>query len=72
MEIPWRPVDLSTSEVKFGVMWDDGDLHNLLDECWRSNEKRKPGVVSPSPACRRALQMTIDALKSAGYEVTDL
>lgn len=30
------------------------------------------GVVAPSPACKRALSLTIDALKARGDEVVDL
>jgi len=51
---------------------------------WRDNileDKKKlrwgvmwdDGIASPSPACRRALQMVVDALKSKeGFEVVDL
>ncbi|KAJ8584610.1 amidase signature enzyme [Rhizopogon salebrosus TDB-379] len=50
--LPWRPIDLQGTKLKFGVIWEDG-------------------IVSPSPACRRALEWTCDALEKQGHEVVD-
>lgn len=33
---------------------------------------RTDGVIDPSPACARALQITVDALKSGGHDVFDV
>lgn len=30
------------------------------------------GIISPSPACRRALEWTCEALEKQGHEVVDL
>ncbi|KAG2097013.1 amidase signature domain-containing protein [Suillus discolor] len=50
--LPWRPVNLQETKLKFGVVWEDG-------------------IVSPSPACRRALEWACDALEKQGHEVVD-
>lgn len=50
--LPWRPVNLQETKLKFGVVWEDG-------------------IVSPSPACRRALEWVCDALEKQGHEVVD-
>ena len=69
--MPWREVDLSATKPKFGVMWEDGLLI-----CYYALTTNQPdlctGVVTPSPACGRALFMVVDRLKSSGYEVIDL
>ncbi|KAK0748027.1 amidase signature domain-containing protein [Apiosordaria backusii] len=69
--------------IKFGPWRYDGTVHPLA---WRGEiekefeEKKKlkvgvlwsDGVVDPSPACRRALEMVVDALKAKGHEIVDL
>lgn len=50
--LPWRPINLQETKLKFGVIWEDG-------------------IVSPSPACRRALKWTCEALEKQGHEVVD-
>ncbi|KAG2743155.1 amidase signature enzyme [Suillus brevipes Sb2] len=50
--LPWRPINLQETKLKFGVIWEDG-------------------IVSPSPACRRALEWTCEALEKQGHEVVD-
>ncbi|KAG1729522.1 amidase signature domain-containing protein [Suillus paluster] len=50
--LPWRPINLQGTKLKFGVVWEDG-------------------IISPSPACRRALQWVCDALVKQGHEVID-
>ncbi|KAG2068532.1 amidase signature enzyme [Suillus decipiens] len=50
--LPWRPIDLQETKLKFGVVWQDG-------------------IISPSPACRRALEWVCDALEKQGHEVVD-
>jgi Asp-tRNA(Asn)/Glu-tRNA(Gln) amidotransferase A subunit family amidase len=50
--LPWRPINLSKTKLKFGVVWEDG-------------------IISPSPACRRALEWVCDALEKQGHEVVD-
>ncbi|KAG0702173.1 amidase signature domain-containing protein [Suillus ampliporus] len=50
--LPWRPINLQGTKLRFGVVWEDG-------------------MISPSPACRRALQWVCDALVKQGHEVID-
>ncbi|KAI0776365.1 amidase signature domain-containing protein [Irpex lacteus] len=69
--LPWRDVDLSSKKVKWGVIWDDSRLPT-------AHLRRTPhsfsltGIIKPSPACRRALEDTVSALKAAGHDVVDL
>ena len=37
-----------------------------------SSDARGPGVVIPSPACRRALETVVSELKGRGHEVVDM
>lgn len=61
--IPWRDITLP-KVLKIGVLRDDGEslilsrLAQLIS-----------GVVRPSPACSRALELAISALSQAGHTI---
>lgn len=64
--IPWRDITLP-KVLKIGVLRDDGEslilsrLAQLIS-----------GVVRPSPACSRALELAISALSQAGHTIVSL
>ncbi|KAG1846121.1 amidase signature domain-containing protein [Suillus tomentosus] len=66
--LPWRPVNLQETKLKFGMIWEDGQpplrcfLHSFLISL---------GIISPSPACRRTSEWVCDALEKQGHEVVD-
>ena len=59
--IPWRNITLP-KVLKIGVLRDDGELPllSLLTQLIS-------GVVRPSPACSRALELALSALSQAGH-----
>ena len=61
-------------KLKFGVMWDDGVCFDYLYLCVLLQRANLfvVGVVPPSPACLRALNVVVRELRAAGHEVVDL
>ena len=57
--------------IRWGVLWDDGKHVPPSGPSMRS-DAREPGVVIPSPACRRALETVVSELKGRGHEVVDM
>lgn len=55
--------------LKVGVLRDDGKLA-LYRSCCPSN--LCVGVVTPTPACARAINIVVDSLKAAGHIVRDI
>lgn len=53
--VPWRPVE-----------YQDATNRKL-----RFGVVWSDGITTPTPACRRALQLTVDALRNRGHEVVD-
>jgi hypothetical protein len=48
-------------------------LPSTIDRLILTHMSQLLGIVPPSPACKRALKMVVDALKdSDGHEVVDL
>ncbi|KAK4672554.1 hypothetical protein QC763_104030 [Podospora pseudopauciseta] len=69
--------------IEFGPWRYDGTVHPLawrgeMEKGFEQKEKLKvgvmwtDGVVDPSPACRRALETVVNALKAQGHEIVEL
>ena len=60
--------------MKWGVIWEDGKngiRHNNNTFVFLKNVDFI-GTIPPTPACKRALNQVISALKKQGHEVVDL
>jgi len=66
--LPWQTVNLRDEgrKLKWGVIWEDCNEQMLLKR-WSIYI----GTIPPSPACKRALNQVISALKKQGHEVVD-
>ena len=60
--IPWRDITLPEN-LKIGVLRDDGKYIALRIRLIHL------GVVRPSPACARALELTLSAVSEAGHTI---
>ncbi|KAF9256404.1 amidase signature enzyme [Marasmius fiardii PR-910] len=62
------------------IAWNEDELQRVLQRSQNDGFARKlkwgviwtDGVIPPSPACRRALAMAIDALRDQGHDVVDV
>ena len=55
LPIPWRPAE----------------FNDVVNRKLRFGVVRSDGITIPTPACRRALQLAVDALRSQGHEVVE-
>ena len=55
-------------DVEMGLMWDDGMCSRRILS-FTSFDLYIAGIVTPSPACKRALQEVISALGADGQEL---
>ncbi|KAG7086799.1 hypothetical protein E1B28_002727 [Marasmius oreades] len=62
------------------MAWNEDDVQRVSQSAQNDDPTKKlkwgviwtDGVLPPSPACRRALAMTIDALRDQGHDVVDV
>ncbi|KAL0576133.1 hypothetical protein V5O48_005851 [Marasmius crinis-equi] len=54
------------------IPWRESELQDVMEGRLKFGVVWSDGLVPPSPACRRALTMAIDALRDEGHEVIDV
>ncbi|TFK47517.1 amidase signature enzyme [Heliocybe sulcata] len=72
INLPWRQVQLPEKKVKFGVMWTDGEQTTTFSCIDEFTTTWGTGVVTPSPACQRALQDVVSSIRDSGYQVVSI
>ncbi|KAI3615636.1 acetamidase [Moniliophthora roreri] len=75
LPIPWCDSEYQAVLRRGNVEQHDGSNNPQLPERGRKLKFGviwTDGIVPPSPACRRGLAMTVDALRADGHEVVDL
>jgi Asp-tRNA(Asn)/Glu-tRNA(Gln) amidotransferase A subunit family amidase len=71
MPVPWREVDLP-KRLKVGYWIEDGSFKVSLESLHPQQVCRRDfylTMLQTSPACARAVRMSVEALEKAGHEV---